>query len=63
MVQCICFGTPAIGNAALAAQVYENGWEDHILNFILPGQTAYNLDLRLFMPHCNSAKVELLLHL
>ena len=35
---CICFGTPAIGNAALAALVAEYGWESHILNFILPGQ-------------------------
>ena len=34
---CICFGTPAIGNAALAALVAEYGWESHILNFILPG--------------------------
>ncbi|KAL0042211.1 hypothetical protein WJX77_006257 [Trebouxia sp. C0004] len=33
---CICFGTPAIGNAALAALVAEYGWESHILNFILP---------------------------
>ena len=36
-LQCICFGTPAIGNAALAAVVAEYGWESHILNFILPG--------------------------
>ncbi len=35
---CICFGTPAIGNAALAALVAEYGWESHILNFVLPGQ-------------------------
>lgn len=36
-LQCICFGTPAIGNAALAAVVAEYGWESHILNLILPG--------------------------
>ena len=36
-LQCICFGTPAIGNAALAAVVAEYGWESHILNFVLPG--------------------------
>lgn len=35
-VQCICFGTPAVGNAALAAVVAEYGWESHILNFVLP---------------------------
>ena len=37
-LHCICFGTPAIGNAALAALVSEFGWESHILNFILPGK-------------------------
>ncbi len=36
-LSCICFGTPAIGNAALAALVAEYGWSNHILNFILPG--------------------------
>ena len=36
-LHCICFGTPAIGNAALAALVAEYGWHNHILNFILPG--------------------------
>lgn len=40
-VQCICFGTPAVGNAALAAVVAEYGWESHILNFVLPGAPWY----------------------
>lgn len=39
-LDCICFGTPAIGNAALAALVKEKAWAVHILNFILPGQLA-----------------------
>ena len=47
-LQCICFGTPAIGNAALAAVVAEYGWERHILNFILPGMPV-NASL---LQHC-----------
>lgn len=46
-LQCICFGTPAIGNAALAAVVAEYGWESHILNFILPGTPCMSVCTRL----------------
>lgn len=54
LVQCICFGTPAIGNAALAAMVHEHGWEDHILNFILPGQATYCAAHSYILPRCNT---------
>ena len=50
-LHCICFGTPAIGNAALAALVAEYGWERHILNFILPG-TAPFLTAPLHTTYC-----------
>lgn len=36
-VSCITFGTPAIGNSALAAKVSENGWKNHFQNVVLPG--------------------------
>ena len=36
-LRCICFGTPAVGDAALAAAVAEAGWQDHILFYTLAG--------------------------
>jgi hypothetical protein len=36
-VTCITFGTPAIGNSALASRVNQNGWKDRFHNVVLPG--------------------------
>ena len=36
-LRCICFGTPAVGDAALAAAVAEAGWQDHIVFYTLAG--------------------------
>ena len=38
-VSCITFGTPAIGNSALAARVRDNGWKEHFHNVALPGRS------------------------
>ena len=51
-LHCICFGTPAIGNAALASLVQDQKWGAHIFNFILPGDACtvgccYRLTYRL----------------
>ena len=37
-VSCITFGTPAIGNSALAARVSQNGWKHHFQNVVMPGK-------------------------
>lgn len=37
LVHCICFGTPAVGNAALATFVDAAGWSTHFTSFVLPG--------------------------
>ena len=37
-LRCICFGTPAVGDAALAAAVADAGWQDHILFYTLAGE-------------------------
>ena len=36
-VSCICFGTPALGNAALAEYVSASGWGDCFRSIMLPG--------------------------
>ena len=40
-VRCITFGTPAIGNSALASRVAEKGWKDCFQNVILPGLSPF----------------------
>ena len=37
-LQCVCFGTPAVGNQALTEVVSSAGWHSHIDNIVLPGQ-------------------------
>ena len=36
-LRCIVFGSPAIGNAALADHVHRLGWEAHFRSIVLPG--------------------------
>ena len=36
-VKCICFGSPAVGNAALAQLVARSGWEMLFHSVVLPG--------------------------
>lgn len=36
-VKCVTFGSPAIGNPALAAAVTKRGWTDCFQNVTLPG--------------------------
>lgn len=36
-LRCIVFGSPAIGNAALAAHVQREGWSAHFTSIALPG--------------------------
>lgn len=35
-VTCVGFATPAVGNAALAEYVKENGWQKYITNYLVP---------------------------
>ncbi len=37
-VRCIVFGCPPVGNAALAAHVEEQQWEDYFQSIMLPGE-------------------------
>ncbi len=37
LLHCICYGTPAIGNATLASHVDRAGWSTHFTSFVLPG--------------------------
>lgn len=36
-IKCMCFATPAIGNAALADLVKNAGWGGHFKTYFLPG--------------------------
>lgn len=36
-IKCMCFATPAIGNAALADLVKNAGWGSHFKTYFLPG--------------------------
>lgn len=36
-VRCVCFGSPAVGNAALARLVTDSGWEALFHSVALPG--------------------------
>lgn len=38
-ISCICYGTPAVGNAALARHVDDAGWSQHFVSFALPGDS------------------------
>lgn len=41
-VRCIVFGTPAIGNAALADLVSSRGWQAHFSSIALQGRHRHN---------------------
>ena len=43
-VSCITFGTPAIGNAALASRVNQSGWKDRFHNVVIPGAVKLALE-------------------
>ena len=39
-IKCICFGSPAVGNAALAQMVANSGWEPLFHSVVLPGMSS-----------------------
>ena len=43
-VKCICFATPAIGNAALADLVKSAGWASYFRTYFLPGEECEECD-------------------
>ena len=49
-ISCICYGSPAVGNAALARHVDDAGWSQHFVSFALPGGSWEALIC--FLPFC-----------
>ena len=39
-IKCVAFAAPALGNAALARLVQQQGWSDAFYNLALPGEAC-----------------------